>query len=116
MSFGDGNLHEQVERLKGAADYWADKSKSAELHAIELAHDIDRLKELNGELCAEVNEKDGRIRELESENAALRRLIADIRLYNARFIANEDDAAEQIELRNSIAERLKEHGIKEVVA
>lgn len=32
---------------------------------------IDKLKRLNGELCAEINEKDRRIRELETENDEL---------------------------------------------
>jgi len=39
MSFGEGNLHEEVDRLKG----------------------------VNGELCAEINRQERRIRELENE-------------------------------------------------
>lgn len=44
MSFGDGNLHEQVDELKG-----------------KNAH----LEEVNGELCAEINRQERRIRQLE---------------------------------------------------
>lgn len=44
MSFKDGDLHIKVD---------------------ELEKQVEKLKVLNGELCAEVNEKDDRIRELE---------------------------------------------------
>lgn len=44
MSFKDGDLHVKVD---------------------ELEKQVEKLKVLNGELCAEVNEKDERIRELE---------------------------------------------------
>lgn len=39
---------------------------------------IDKLRTLNGELCAEVNAKDKRIRELEAENDELRGYISDL--------------------------------------
>ena len=52
MSFGEGNLRTAVAEL------------TAENHDLETR--IDKLMALNGELCAEVNAKDARIRELES--------------------------------------------------
>jgi len=57
MSFGEGNLRTAVAELT---------QEKRELEAR-----IDKLMALNGELCAEVNEKDARIRELERERDAL---------------------------------------------
>lgn len=52
MSFGDGDLHAQVAQLKTENQ--------------RLTAQVDKLKGLNGVLCDEINEKDRRIRELES--------------------------------------------------
>ena len=43
----------------------------------EMNEQIEKLKRLNGELCAEVNEKGKRIRELEAENYELRGYVSD---------------------------------------
>ena len=51
MSFGDGDLHVQVAQLK---------TENA-----RLKQQVDKLRALNGELCAEVNAKDKRIRDFE---------------------------------------------------
>ena len=52
MSFGEGNLRTAVAELT---------QEKRELEAR-----IDKLMALNGEMCAEINEKDARIHELES--------------------------------------------------
>ena len=51
MSFGDGNLRERVG---------------------DLNRQVDKLQRVNGELCAEINRQERRIRELESDNSNLR--------------------------------------------
>jgi len=52
MSFGDGDLHVANKRLKE--------------HIARLEDKIDSLKDINGDLCKEINRQERRIRELEA--------------------------------------------------
>lgn len=84
MSFGDGNLHIENEELKEQLHL-----AKRQLGGLTAAHnrlkgesrtlkaDNERLLDVNGALCAEVNEKGRRIAQLECERDALAADLAD---------------------------------------
>ena len=119
MSFGEGNLRTAV------AELTAEKR--------ELEARIDKLMALNGELCAEVNAKDARIRELESEITAnhvetclhrsLRRemeeeaddyeaLLRDWSRWHSMHVFDRESAHAKGKLYDSIAERMRKFGLE----
>ena len=73
MSFGEGNKRELIDELKtelaqvkrslGGSQAANNRLKGENTTLLE---SVDRVKDVNGALCAEVNEKGGRIRELET--------------------------------------------------
>ena len=56
MSFGEGDLHEEVRTLKGYNQSLEDK--------------VDHLKDVNGKLCAEINRQERVIEQLREKEAA----------------------------------------------
>lgn len=68
MSFGEGDLHEEVRTLKGYNQSLEDK--------------IDHLKDVNGKLCAEINRQE--------------RVIEELRANAARLVSANDAMAERM--------------------
>lgn len=89
MSFGDGNLRERVG---------------------DLNRQVDKLQRVNGELCAEINRQERRIRELEA-------LVLDMwHELNYTSIRAEDGCNRCLEKMAVIDERMKKLGLMEVDA
>lgn len=119
MSFGDGNLHDEVDRLKsergeiaelvgwrGEVDGNGGRPLLVEMVAAmcegarvagELQERVDSLETTNGKLCAEINRQERRIRELEA-------LVRD--MFGMLVCACEWDVLDGID------ERMRELGIE----
>lgn len=73
MSFGDGDLHGKVDELARKAETYRRQLggtqaalRRAQQRARDAQAEADRLKDVNGALCAEINRQERRIRELEA--------------------------------------------------
>ena len=70
MSFGEGNLHEENERLESERDALQAEARTLRGYVMNLEDKVDSLKDVNGKLCDEINRQERVIEELREKEAA----------------------------------------------
>lgn len=78
MSFGEGNLHEEKERLESERDALLDEARTLRGYVMSLEDKVDSLKDVNGKLCAEINRQERVIEDQRERIGRLESLLADV--------------------------------------